>query len=292
MGVGPGPVDLARSAPGERFWRGSTVAQVVAIVQALIGIVLLIAGKRPPPRRCTTSTGSGPLVVFAIGHALAREESFRGKPVGCRSRWPRSSLSACPAGAHDRPRHRLRRVAHGYPRGMDEDVSAFASDFNRFLHAMSAAAEIVQASPVRDLLDRHLGDRSEVLPVVAEGYASYDHVNLQVALDAYVGAEGRTAELIGLSGQQRRWMSLSDLVATAHHAGVGIGSVDLVNLPVGPDDTLACVAFGLYLIDDHGTKLVALVRAADEQSGQAEVTLEVVCRDRDQARAMLDESGG
>jgi cell division protease FtsH len=172
---------------------------------------------------------------------------------------------------------------------MDEDVSAFANDFNRFIHAMSAAAEIVQASPVRDLLDRHLGDRSEVLPVVAEGYASYDHVNLQVALDAYVDAAGRTAELIGLSGQQRRWMSLSDLVATAHHAGVGIGSVDLVNLPVGPDDTLACVAFGLYLIDDHGTKLVALVRAADEQSGQAEVTLEVLCRDRDQARAMLDE---
>jgi ATPase family associated with various cellular activities (AAA) len=172
---------------------------------------------------------------------------------------------------------------------MDEDVSAFASDFNRFIEAMSAAAATAQEAPVRDLLDQHLGDRSEVLPVVAEGYPSYDHVNLQVALDAYVAADGRTASLIGLSGQQRRWMSLSDLVATAHHAGVGIGSVDLVNLPVGPEDTLACIAFGLYLIDDHGTKLVALVRAADEQSGQAEVTLEVLCRDRDPARAMLDE---
>jgi hypothetical protein len=172
---------------------------------------------------------------------------------------------------------------------MDEDVSAFASDFQRFLIAMSTAAATTQESPVRDLLDRHLGDRSEVLPVVAEGYASYDHVNLQVALDAFVAAEGRTSEVIGLSGQQRRWMSLSDLVATAHHQGVGIGSVDLVNLPVGPEDTLACIAFGLYLIDDHGTKLVALVRAADEQSGQAEVTLEILCSDRELARAMLDE---
>jgi cell division protease FtsH len=172
---------------------------------------------------------------------------------------------------------------------MDEDVSAFASDFNRFLQAMSTAAATAQETPVRDLLDGHLGDRSEVLPVVAEGYASYDHVNLQVALDAFVAAKGRTAEVIGLSGQQRRWMSLSDLVATAHHAGVGIGSVDLVNLPIGPENTLACVAFGLYLIDDHGTKLVSLVRAADEQSGQAEVTLEILCSDRDRARAMLDE---
>ena len=72
---------------------------------------------------------------------------------------------------------------------MDEDVSAFASDFE----AMSAAAGTALETPVRDLLDGHLGDRSEVLPVVAEGYASYDHVNLQVALDAYVAAKGRTA---------------------------------------------------------------------------------------------------
>jgi hypothetical protein len=60
---------------------------------------------------------------------------------------------------------------------------------------------------------------------VSEGYPSYDHANLQVALDAYLEGDGRASELIGLSGQQRRWMSLSDLVATAHHAGVGIGSV-------------------------------------------------------------------
>jgi hypothetical protein len=100
---------------------------------------------------------------------------------------------------------------------------------------------------------------------------------------------GRVHELVGLSGQQRRWMSLSDLVATSHHAGVGIGSVDLVNLPIGPEETLACVAFGLYLIEARETKLVALLRAADEQSGQEEVRLEVLCRDRDAALAMLAE---
>ena len=48
-------------------------------MQALIGVILLIAGKRP-----TTTLhyvyGFGPLVVFAIGHLLAREEAFRTKP--------------------------------------------------------------------------------------------------------------------------------------------------------------------------------------------------------------------
>ena len=172
---------------------------------------------------------------------------------------------------------------------MDDEVSRFATTFSRFLSSMSQAVERTMESPVRDLLDGHLGADASVLPVVSQGYPSYDHPNLQVALDAYLEGQGRTSELVGLSGQQRRWMSLSDLVATAHHAGVGIGSVDLVNLPIGPDVTLACVAFGLYLIEDQGTRVAALVRAADEQSGHSDVTLEIVCADREHARAMLGE---
>ena len=172
---------------------------------------------------------------------------------------------------------------------MDEDVEAFANTFGRFLASMSQVVESTRESPIRDLLDGHLGADASVLPVVSEGYPSYDHANLHIALDAYLDGEGRTSELIGLSGQQRRWMSLSDLIATADHSGVGIGSVDLVNLPVGPDVTLACIAFGLYLIEDHGTRLAALVRAADEQSGHSDLTLEIVCEDREYARAMLGE---
>jgi cell division protease FtsH len=172
---------------------------------------------------------------------------------------------------------------------MDEDVEAFANTFGRFLASMSQVVEGTRESPIRDLLDGHLGADASVLPVVSEGYPSYDHANLHIALDAYLDGEGRTSELIGLSGQQRRWMSLSDLIATADHSGVGIGSVDLVNLPVGPDVTLACIAFGLYLIEDHGTRLAALVRAADEQSGHSDLTLEIVCEDREYARAMLGE---
>ena len=70
---------VSRREAGDWFWRWLVTAQVVAIVQALIGVILLIAGKRP-----TTALhyvyGFGPLVIFAIGHALAREDPFRGKP--------------------------------------------------------------------------------------------------------------------------------------------------------------------------------------------------------------------
>jgi cell division protease FtsH len=172
---------------------------------------------------------------------------------------------------------------------VDEDVAEFASNFSRFVGEMHTLASLAAGSPVRDLLDRHLGEDSSPLPVVAEGHAPYDHVNLQVALDAYLAEEGRTHELVGFTGQQRRYMTLADLVATAHHAGVAIGSIDFVNLPISPDETLACVAFGLYLIEDRGSKLAALVRAGSEETGRPDVVVEVLCADRETARGMLHE---
>jgi hypothetical protein len=176
---------------------------------------------------------------------------------------------------------------------MDEDVAEFARTFSRFTQAMQLLAAESTESPVRSVLDAHLGEDTSKLPVVAEVYPPYDHVNVQVAIDAMLGDAGRSHELIGLTGQQRRWMSLADIVASAQLSGVGIGSVDFANLPISPDDTLACVAFGLYLVEDRGTKLAALVRVGGDDGGPMSqgpgVMVEVVCRDRDAARRFLDE---
>jgi heme A synthase len=70
---------VSRRAASDWFWRWLVAAQVVAILQALIGLVLVIAGRRP-----TTWLhyvyGFGPLVIFAIAHLLAREEPLRTRP--------------------------------------------------------------------------------------------------------------------------------------------------------------------------------------------------------------------
>ena len=173
----------------------------------------------------------------------------------------------------------------------DDEIAAFARSFSEFSQAMHTLALQSVGSPVRDALDRHLGEQTLKLPVVAENYPAYDHVNLQVALDAYLEADGRSHELIGLTGQQRRWMSLADLVASAHQSGVNVGSVDFMNLPIGPEETLACVGFGLYLVEDRGTRLAMLVRVGNEDMGpgNAGVWVEVVCRDREASRSMLGE---
>ena len=174
---------------------------------------------------------------------------------------------------------------------MDEDLTGFAQSFRRFMESMNAVASGTDENPVRQLLDEHLGRDASALPVVAEAHALYDHVNLQVALDAYLATGGRSHRLIGITGQQRRWMSLADLMASAHHSGVAVGSVDFVNLPMNPDETLACVAFGIYLIEDGEARFAVLVRVGNEDMGPMGqgVSVEVVCSDREAARAMLEE---
>jgi zinc transporter ZupT len=60
------------SGPGERFWTWLTVAQVVAGLQVLAGVVLLLMGKRPSTWLHYVY-GVGPLAILALAHWLARE---------------------------------------------------------------------------------------------------------------------------------------------------------------------------------------------------------------------------
>jgi len=70
---------IAKRDPGQRFWRWLVVAQVIAGVQAAIGLVLLLLGYRPETWLHYVY-GFGPLVVFLIAHQMARE--LHGQPGG------------------------------------------------------------------------------------------------------------------------------------------------------------------------------------------------------------------
>lgn len=172
---------------------------------------------------------------------------------------------------------------------MEDEVARFAEVYQQFMERMSQAAWAGRANELKELLDGHVGADVATLPVVRESFLPYDHANVQVALSAYLESEGRGFELIGVTGSQRHYGSLSDLIEMARHMGVRVGSVDFVNLPVGPDETLACVQFGLFLVDDRGTRLIILMRGAEEQHGQQSVTLEVFAAEPDRARTLLAE---
>ena len=63
---------IARRGPGERYWQWLMVAQVTAGLQVLIGIVLLLLGRRPT-EWLHYVYGFGPIVILIIAHALARD---------------------------------------------------------------------------------------------------------------------------------------------------------------------------------------------------------------------------
>ena len=172
---------------------------------------------------------------------------------------------------------------------MEPDVGEFGRLFQRFLAQMALAAREGQTSPLLQMLDAHLGADCTTLPVVSESFAPYDHVNVQVAIDAYLAEDGRSFELHGATGQQRHYGSFSDMIQQSRWDVVGLGSVDFENLPIGPDEMLPCVKFGIYLIDDRGAKLVLLMRGVDERSGQAVGSLEILATEQASARALLDD---
>lgn len=63
---------IAKRGPGDRYWWWLTVAQVVAGLQAAIGIILLVMGRRPSTWLHLVY-GFGPLLVLGIAHVVARE---------------------------------------------------------------------------------------------------------------------------------------------------------------------------------------------------------------------------
>jgi hypothetical protein len=145
-------------------------------------------------------------------------------------------------------------------------------------------------TPAR-LLAGHLGPAAPSLPVVSEGWALYDHVNLQGALERWTMAPGRSTTLVGLTDFQHSMFTLADLAqsAMAMH-GPGIGAVAMTRLASGPAGaTRACVRCGLYLVSEGDARLALLLREGNPRHGIEQTTVEVLCADSDRAAAVLGE---
>lgn len=172
---------------------------------------------------------------------------------------------------------------------MDDETAEFARAFHTYMTDMSRLASAGATSAVRDRLDDHLGVDTESVPVISESFEPYDHVNVQVAMTEYLAEEGRSYELLGLAGAQRHYGSLSDVLEMTRHGVARFGPVELSNLATGPDRTLPCVQFGLFLVTGLAGRFVVLMRGPGEHSPQPTVSLEVVTPDQAVARAFLDD---
>jgi hypothetical protein len=163
----------------------------------------------------------------------------------------------------------------------------------RLLRRVVQAAR-VEDEPVQRLLSEHLGPGAAGMPVVSGSWQGYDHVNLQVGVDAWLAERGRRHTLVGLTGYQHADVGLAELMqsgaAGVGRYGIGVGSVAMTAQPSGPGgQTRACVQCGLYLVSDRESRLALLLRGPEDSDPGSEATLEVVCADQAAAQRVVDE---
>ncbi|MGZ4649109.1 MAG: AAA family ATPase [Kineosporiaceae bacterium] len=138
-------------------------------------------------------------------------------------------------------------------------------------------------------LEAHLGARPMSFPVVTAAWAPHEQADVQLALERWLEDEGLPFEIIGISHPMRRHQSLSELLYMARHdPGLVVSPPDLVHVPVSPDATHRCVAFGCYLVG--GTPpLAMLLRGPDAQVGREALQLEILSADPDAAGELVGE---
>ncbi|MFH8371675.1 AAA family ATPase [Streptomyces sp. NPDC018031] len=170
-----------------------------------------------------------------------------------------------------------------------KDVAAFGRLFDAFLHQIVYREEQPDAahSLLRRLAD-HLGRPPQETPVVKAIRPPYDHANVHLALERWFTTEGRSHELVGVTGENRRYESLSELLVTAQrHGRYQIGAVDYAYVPVSTDEELACVSFGLYLGSDGDDRYAVLLRGPSGEYDGNHVSIEVLAPSRDAAKRLL-----
>jgi cell division protease FtsH len=143
-----------------------------------------------------------------------------------------------------------------------DEARAFAAAFRTFLEWVHEDHED-RRNPVVTLVQDHLGAGVEEsvlgveLPVI-------EQVNLQVALDVWTAADGRTTAVHGVAiPPHYEPPSLQNLV---HGEGLGpvrLSAPDLVDLPSGPDRTTACLRRAVLLVEDIRGRYVVMVRGPE-----------------------------
>jgi len=172
----------------------------------------------------------------------------------------------------------------------DDDGSLRLSDLGKL--ARRVRRRLVGAARAEDrltfasIITEHLGVPLEGLEVVEESWPSYDLVNVQVGLNAWLeewdseaAAASRSHQLVGLAGYRGGDFGLADLLQPSQEDDYGPtpGNVSWSNLASGPDGQgQRTVRAGLYLVSEGKTRSVILVLSADPEGGMGAAQVQFV----------------
>jgi hypothetical protein len=151
--------------------------------------------------------------------------------------------------------------------------------------------------PLRRLILDHLGPAAAALPTVSASWPGYEHVHVQVGLEAWLAADpDRGHEVFGVTGigfmHQMETVGIGDLLQAPNNgpfSAAGFGGVLTIAVPSGPGgQTHACVSHGIYLVDDGGTPLSLMLQPVT-RGPHPEVVLQVTGPDQDRVEEVLAE---
>ena len=142
--------------------------------------------------------------------------------------------------------------------------------------------------PLSEVLREHVGGDIEDIPVHAESVESYDLPNLELALEAVFARPDVDARVIGIAGQGRRFgdIGLADLVSNEWQQ-FSIGAPEYMNVPVGPNETLACLVWGVVLLATPEGPLLVFVRQGQEHSPNPAMAVQALAPTPELARRFL-----
>jgi cell division protease FtsH len=173
---------------------------------------------------------------------------------------------------------------------LNDDLYALARSLTGLFGLLQHLAPNNGPSEFISRLQDHLGVDPRGLPVLSQELPSYQLVDLQVGLEVWTtSSEDRSFDVFGISGDQRRFHPLSELLGGMSAFGIGVGPVDYVDLADSPDSTRSCVRFGMFLLSDGERRCAALIRGADPHGPMQQAMIEVLAEDREFGSEVLAE---
>jgi hypothetical protein len=169
-----------------------------------------------------------------------------------------------------------------------EEARALAQAF-RALNEWAFGGGAGPVNEVVELVRGHLGPRRLAESVVTRALPPYEHVNLQAALDRWSTRPGRTVTIRGVSiPPHYGGLDLQQVLTGEGLPPVTLSAPGLVDLPSGPDSTLACLQRAVLLVEDERGRYVVMVRGP-ERHEDPELAVEVAGLSVTDAQAVQEE---
>jgi DNA polymerase III delta prime subunit len=173
-----------------------------------------------------------------------------------------------------------------------EDLRGLARGISRLVEA--AARTLNEEDVPSDFAQKvtaHLGCELAAVVQVAERFPSWEHVNIQRGVDAYLAAYPGGGDWFGLSGLGHRphedMLSLVNL--PSHYGAIRPSAASYGTAAVGPEENTEVVTFGLVATAAPDGAPVVIGIRNESHFGPPFCDLEILAADRSAATAARDE---